>query len=90
MGHPVAIGAMDGHMGEDEEELIPVVVSCAVWGGQWKGKLVLNLCDNNMAVVEVVKAQKSKDRTLIMHLLRCLHLICAYWEIELRVEQYTR
>ncbi len=41
-------------------ELVPVVVSCAVWGPQWRGKLVLNLCDN-MAVVDVVKKQGSKD-----------------------------
>ena len=66
------------------KELVPVVVSCAVWGPQWAGKLVLNLCDN-MAVVDVVKTQRSKDPT-IMHLLRCLHFICAYWEVELRVE----
>lgn len=66
------------------KELVPIVVGCAVWGPQWRQKLVLNLCDN-MAVVEVVRAQKSKDH-IIMHLLRCLHFICAYWEIELRVE----
>ena len=45
---------------------------------------MLNQCDN-MAVVDVIRSQKSKDPT-IMHLLRCLHFICAYWEIELRVE----
>ena len=45
------------------KELVPIVVGCAVWGPQWRRKLVLNLCDN-MAVVEVVKSQKSKDPTL--------------------------
>lgn len=66
------------------KELLPIVISCAVWGPQWCCKLVLNQCDN-MAVVDIMKAQRSKDPT-IMHLLRCLHFICAYWEIELRVE----
>ena len=66
------------------KELVPVVVGCAVWGAHWRQKVVLNQCDN-MAVVDVIRSQKSKDPT-IMHLLRCLHFICAYWEIELRVE----
>lgn len=66
------------------KELVPIVIGCVVWGAQWRNKVVLNYCDN-MAVVQVVKSQKSKDPT-IMHLVRCLHFICAHWEIELRVE----
>ena len=66
------------------KELLPIVLGCAVWGPQWRRKLVLNLCDN-MAVVQVCKSHKSKE-PVVMHLLRCLHFICAHWEIELRVE----
>ncbi len=44
--------------------------------------MVLNLCDNMAVHVDVVKKQGSKDPILM----RCLHFIGAYWEIELRVE----
>ena len=38
-----------------------------------------------MAVVSVWAAQYSRH-DLIMHLLRCLHFICAYFEIELHIK----
>ena len=41
-----------------------------------------------MAVVAVWAAQSGKHN-LIMHLLRCLHFVCAYFEIELRIEHIS-
>ena len=40
-------------------------------GLEWRHQQVLVLFDN-MAVVQVISAQSSRDRTL-MHLLRCIH-----------------
>ena len=52
------------------KELIPIVVTCAVWDHQWQNKQVLVMSDN-MAVVEVISALSSRDST-IMHLLRTM------------------
>ena len=41
-----------------------------------------------MAIVAVWAAQSSKHN-LIMHLLRCLHFVCACFEIELRIEHIS-
>ena len=45
---------------------------------------MLVLCDN-MAVVQVLSAQSSRDHTL-MHLLRCIHFVCASNDFKLRAE----
>ncbi len=37
------------------KELLPVVLACAVWGEQWKLKVVLVHCDNQ-GVVSVVNS----------------------------------
>ena len=66
------------------KELLPIVLACAIWGKLWRHQAVRAKCDN-MAVVAVWTAQSSKH-DLIMHLLRCLHFICAFIEIDLHVE----
>ncbi len=42
------------------------------WGARWQSCHVID----NMAVVEILKSRTSKDET-IMHLLGCLHFLCA-------------
>lgn len=66
------------------KELLPIVLACALWGPQWQHKQVLALCDN-MAVVQVIAAQTSKE-SVLMHLIRCLHFFCALYDISLRCE----
>ena len=51
-------------------------------GPDWRHQRVLVHCDN-MAVVQVITAQSSKDRTL-MHLLRCIQFFCAVGDFKLR------
>ncbi len=58
------------------KELLPIVLAC-VWGKQWRHKRVLGYCDNQ-AVVDIWQAQRSRHPT-IMHLLRCMHFIAAYF-----------
>ena len=52
------------------KELLPIVLSCAIWGGYWRGKTVKCLCDN-AAVVAIINSGRSKDDRA-MHLMRCL------------------
>ena len=66
------------------KELVPIAVACAIWGPAWHQQQVLVLCDN-MAVVQVISARSSRDRTL-MHLLRCIHFFCAANDFKLRAE----
>ena len=61
------------------KELLPVVLAVGIWGKLWQHKHVCVHTDN-MAVVEVIKAKDSKV-PLMMHLLRCLHFLCARWDI---------
>ncbi len=66
------------------KELVPIVIACAVWGGQWRNKLVLARSDN-MAVVQVITSLSSKEPT-IMHLLRALFFYMALFNIQIRAE----
>ena len=57
------------------KEMVPVVISAAVWGPLWKGKHVLFLSDNE-SVVSVLNTRKTKDRQLL-HLSCCLFFFAA-------------
>ena len=56
-------------------EMIPVVMSAALWGRHWLGKSVCFRSDNS-AVVALVNSGCSRDHSL-MHLMRCLAFITA-------------
>ena len=64
------------------KELLPILLAVAMWGPFWRGNQVLVLSDN-MSVVNIIAANTSKDKT-IMHLLRGLHFICAFYNLNLR------
>ena len=57
------------------KELVPVLVASALWGHNWRGKVVLFVSDN-AAVVSILNSGYSRDKTL-MHLLRCLFFMAA-------------
>lgn len=62
------------------KELVPVVLACAMWGRKWSGQHV-HLHIDNIAVVEVLKKGSSKEPSgTVMHLLRCLSFILAYFQ----------
>ena len=65
------------------KELLPIVLACATWGPLWRHQAILVQCDN-MAVVSVWAARSSRH-TLMMHLLRCAHFICAHFDIDLEI-----
>jgi len=59
------------------KELLPVVLSVAIWGSMWQGKAVRCRCDN-AAVVAVVRSRYSKEPGL-MHMLRCIFFMEAHF-----------
>ena len=58
------------------KEMVPVVISAAIWGRYWSGTRVTFRCDN-MAVVSVLRTDP-----MLMHLLRCLHFYAAYFDFQ--------
>ena len=59
-----------------------ILFSLAVWGWHWGGKAVECQCDN-MAVVVVVNAGYSKDKSM-MHLMWCMCFLVAHFQVQLR------
>ncbi len=74
-------GMAFGKLPITQKEVLPIVLSCAQWGRQWRRCQVVVHCDNT-AAVSVVNSGYSRDPQ-IMHLLRSLFFIKAHLEIEL-------
>ena len=62
------------------KELVPILVSAAVWGSSWRGTVVLFVSDNQ-AVVTCLTNRTAHD-PLIAHLLRCLFFLEAHFGFE--------
>ena len=57
------------------KEMVPVVISAAIWGIHWHGQHILFRCDNE-SVVSVINTRNAKDRQLV-HLSCCLFFFAA-------------
>lgn len=66
------------------KELLPILLSCAVWGPQLARKKILIQCDNS-SVVAALKKGSAHDDT-VMHLLRCLWFFVAHYNMVLLPE----
>lgn len=66
------------------KELVPRALSCAVWGSQLVHSAVLFQCDNTGVVAAVQKGTAKDD--LVMHLLRCLWLFTAHYDVTIIME----
>ena len=66
------------------KELLPIVISCAIWGREMAGRHIRGVCDNAAVVVMINK--HSSTNLVAMHLLRCLFFICAKFNITLSAE----
>ena len=64
------------------KEILPVVLACAVWGPQWRGRKVVAHVDNEGAVAVLNSGSSKKGQ--IMHLMRSLFFIVAHYQISLR------
>ena len=61
------------------KELVPIVLSCAVWGPQLSRQSIVFQCDNT-GVVAAVNKGSAKD-PLVMHLLRSLWFFTAHFDL---------
>ena len=66
------------------KELIPVVVAAALYGKDWRGKLVLFSVDNK-AVVDIINSTHSKESHL-MHLIRLLVFFACHYDFWFRAK----
>ena len=64
-------------------ELLPVVVAAALWGPEWRNCVVMFQCDNE-ETVSAVNSSYSRVQG-ILHLLKCLFFIRAYYGIHIQV-----
>ena len=64
-----------------EKELVPIVLSCAVWGSLPSDSRVEFKCDNSSVVYSINKG--SSKEPLVMYLLRCLWFFAAYFDIKI-------
>ena len=69
-------------------ELVPIVISAAVWGKHWQGQSILCRFDN-LAVVHAIHNRSCRDSNL-MHLLRTLFLFESYYHFSLCAEHIAR
>ena len=63
------------------KEMVPIMLSCAVWGPDLSRKSVCFQCDN-LSVVAAVNKGSAKEPT-VMHLLHSLWFFVAYYDIYL-------
>ena len=63
------------------KELVPIVLSCAIWGPLLAKKTTVFQCDNR-SLVEAINKGSSKD-LMVMHLLRCLWFFTAVFDMQL-------
>ena len=66
------------------KELVPILLSCVIWGSILAKHKVLFQCDN-LSLVDTIHKGSSKDK-VVMYLLRCLWFLTAYFDIELNAE----
>ena len=64
------------------KELVPIVLSCAVWGPLLPRKILEFKCDNQ-GLVDAINKGSSKE-PVVMHLLGCLWFFSAFFEITIR------
>ena len=64
------------------KEMVPVVITVAMWGQRWSQSTILVRSDN-MSVVHALSSGAAKDPRL-MHLLRCMHFFSARYQTSIR------
>lgn len=66
------------------KELVPILLSCVVWGHRLAKSRVSFQCDNLSLVTAITKGS-SKDHA-VMRLLRCMWFFIAFYDIDLACE----
>ena len=60
------------------KELLPIVLSAALWGRHW-GRCQVTFYSDNAAAVAVLQRRSARDPALL-HLLRCLYFYAAHFQ----------
>ena len=68
------------------KELVPIVLSCAIWGPLLPTKSIKFKCDNS-SLVDAINKGSSKE-PMVMHLLRCLWFFAALFEIKSQLHMF--
>ena len=66
------------------QELLPIVISCAIWGSETERCHIHSSCDN--AAIVVIINKHTSNNPMIMHLLHYLFFMCAKFNIALSAE----
>lgn len=66
------------------KEIVPIVISCAIWGTHMHGRSVLFQCDNKGVVAAVNKG--SSKEPIVMQLLRTLWFFVARFQVSLFID----
>ena len=69
------------------KELVPIIISCAVWGPLFKQRSTEFNCDNQGLAAAINKGL-SKD-TMVMHFLKCLWFFTAAFDIHITPTHIT-
>ena len=69
------------------KELVPIVISCAIWGPLLVGKSVLFQCDSTVVVAAV--SESSAKEPVVMHLLRSMWFVVAHFDISISIEHIS-
>ena len=62
------------------KELVPVVLSAALWGHTWRG-LHVRFHSDNMAVVDILRRCSGRDPS-VLHLMRCFFFYLAHFNFQ--------
>ena len=81
---PVAVAFKLSSVSIMAKELVPILLSCIVWGPILAKHRALFQCDN-LSLVAAIHKGSPKDK-VVMHLLRCLWFFITYFDNELNVE----
>ena len=65
------------------KELVPIILSCSIWGRLLNRKKVQFFCDN-LGLVDSIWKGASKDN-IVMHLLICLWFFTAHYDIHITI-----
>ena len=71
------------------KELVPIVLSCAVWGSLLNRKTVLFQCDNTSVYVVAAVQNGSAKEAKVSYLLRVLWFFTAVFRINFRIEHIS-
>ena len=63
------------------KELVPIVLSCDMWGPLLSGSNVEFKCDNSSVMYSITKG--SSKKLMVMHLLHCLWFFSAHFDIKI-------